>query len=112
MMFIRDSLQVQFAVEEQFSGTLKRLVLEENLQLTDSSRAQLATQWSELTPTLKATVEDANNVQGAVRAIAIWRILVKLLAKVVLSECGRPLMSSLEHHLFEHVYEQSVRGHS
>lgn len=76
-----DSLAADLPSQKYF-GAMERVLMDSALQLTDAAREALAGKYAEFAQSCKAAIDDANQADRAVRAIHVWKILVRLLAKV------------------------------
>lgn len=79
---LEDSLVVgSIAVDKWCFGPLQRLVMEKNLQLPDDARKKLSDVQPALSDKFKAAILDLKDERRHARAMAVWALMVKLLAK-------------------------------
>ncbi|KAH7726391.1 Telomere-associated protein RIF1 [Aphelenchoides avenae] len=81
-LMLEDSLVVgSIAVDKWCFGPLQRLVMEKNLQLPDDARKKLSDVQPALSDKFKAAILDLKDERRHARAMAVWALMVKLLAK-------------------------------
>lgn len=69
-------------VDKWCFGPLQRLLAVQNFELTEAGRQKLVEDEGGVLDALKKCMSDAQDERRPARAMAVWSLLVKLLAKV------------------------------